>query len=74
MNRKLLKIVLIANCCNGFSIKFKQTNQKFTTWKTSQSVNIQWRIYDKNDKHQFFSLIKRKSSNRKNMDGKNNEF
>ena len=53
INSKLIKRVLIANCFNGFSIKFKQTNQKFITWKTSQSIHNQWRIYDRNDE-QFF--------------------
>ena len=41
VNSKLLKIILIAKCFKGLSIKFKQTNQKFTASKTSQSINIQ---------------------------------
>ena len=75
MNNRVRILKLMASCWQyfaGFYVKFKQTNRKFLPWKTSQSINIQWCLYDRNDQHFFCGsmnnfgfLITRESSYQK---------
>ena len=74
-------MVLIASSFNGFSIKFKQTNQKFTTWKLANQSIFNDAFMIEMIKISFFHesknnirLIKRERSNRKNMDDEKDEF